>query len=460
MKDVTVTDPGVVKRAVGAAMVGNITEWYDFGVFANLEATLGDVFLSPAGDTMKTIGTAILFAIAFTVRPFGGLFFGPLGDRIGRTKVLAITVILMASATFLIAFIPDYNTIGMAAPLLMVFLRLVQGFSTGGEYAGAMTFIAEYAPDKRRGFFGSFLEYGTAIGYLMGAIMSLGVSLMPHDFVMSWGWRIPFLVAGPIGLIGLYLRMKLEETPAFQAVAKESEAREGSQSLKELKEIAIKFWKPILICGGLVVCWNGVNYVLTTTMPAYFNSYNKPITENHVSEYLQIGSLAIMLFIIPFIGKLSDKIGRKPVMFTGVGLIIVLAIPSTLLTQSTSVPMVAGGMVMMTLMLLCFNSTSPSTLPSLFPTEVRYGGLSVAFNISISAFCGTATVIITSLIAATGDHNWPGYYLIFVGVLGLVALFFMKESANRPMQGTPPAVATEEEARELVEASQRAAEKA
>ena len=450
--NVMVTDPSIVKRAVGAAMIGNITEWFDFGVFASLQTTIGQVFLTPAGQTVQTIGTAILFMVAFTVRPFGGLFFGPLGDRIGRTKVLSITVLLMAASTFIIALIPGYDTIGIAAPMLMVLARLLQGFSTGGEYGGAMTFIAEYAPDKRRGFFGSFLEFGTCTGYLFGAIISLLVNFLPPDDLKTWGWRIPFLISGPIGIIGLYLRLKLEETPAFQAVAKESEGREGNQSLREIKTIFAKYWRAMLVCMGVVIVFNVINYMVTTVMPAFFTDYNAPMAESHISEYLIIGVYIVILLIITQIGRLSDRIGRKPVMYAGCALAIVGGVPSVLLAKSHSVVLVGIGLFIMAIMLTCFNSTSPSTLPALFPTEVRYGALAIAFNIAVSAFGGTTETVTLSLIHATGDTNWPGYYLMIAGVIGAVAVFFMKESAGRPLPGSPPAAASREEAEELVQA--------
>lgn len=453
VEDVTVTDPGIVRRAVGAAMIGNVTEWFDFGVFASLQTTIGNVFLTPAGDTVQAIGTAALFMVAFIVRPFGGLFFGPLGDRIGRTKVLSITVLLMAAATFIIAFIPSYAAIGAAAPMLMVLARLLQGFSTGGEYGGAMTFIAEYAPDKRRGFFGSFLEFGTCTGYMFGSIIALLVNLLPEDQLMSWGWRIPFLISGPIGAIGLYLRLKLEETPAFQAIAKESEGREGSQSLREIGTIFTRYWRPMVVCMGIVLVFNVINYVITTLMPRFFADYNKKMDESHISELLIIGVYVVILLIITQVGRLSDKIGRKPVMFFGCGLAIVGGIPSILLAKSQSVGMVACGLFIMAMMLTCFNSTSPSTLPALFPTEIRYGGLSIAFNIAVSAFGGTTETIVLTLINTTGDTNWPGYYLMIAGVIGAIAIFFMRESAGKQLLGSPPAVSSQEEARELVAAS-------
>ncbi len=221
-----VTDPPIIRKAIGAAAIGNITEWFDFGVYAYFEPTIKAVFFADLGDTAGTIATFGLFAVAFLVRPFGGMFFGPLADRIGRNKVLATTMILMALGTFAIGCIPSQSSIGILAPILLLVARLVQGFSTGGEYGNAMTFIAEYAPDKRRGFLGSWLEFGTFTGYLMGALSVTVVSaLLTDDQLLSWGWRLPFFIALPLGIVGVYLR-----TPArrYAGVRRDGEGVRGA----------------------------------------------------------------------------------------------------------------------------------------------------------------------------------------------------------------------------------------
>ncbi|MFD7920731.1 MFS transporter [Streptomyces sp. NPDC059740] len=438
----TVTDPAVTRRAIGAAAIGNITEWFDFGVFANLTPVLTAVFFAGAGETVGTIGTLGLFAVAFLVRPIGGMFFGPLGDRIGRTKVLSITVVMMAVGTFAIAFIPGYGSWGPAAPLLMLLARLVQGFSTGGEYGGAMTFIAEYAPDRKRGFLGSWLEFGTLTGYLLGGVAGLVIQLpgvMSHADLLAWGWRIPFLISGPIGVIGLYLRLKLEDTPAFQAVVAESEGREGNQTWKEIRRIFAAHWRPMLVCMGLVLVFNVVNYMLTTYMLEYIGKF-APAVSATWAQLLEIAVLALGMVLITFVGRLSDRIGRKPVIYFGCAMLVVLGIPSVLLIQQNTLMSVFSGLVLMSLMLLCFNSTVPSTLPALFPTEVRYGGLSIAFNISVSLFGGTTAFFNALLVKGTGDVNVPGYYLMAAGVIGAVACWFVAESAGRPLPGSAPAV--------------------
>ena len=313
--------------------IGNVTEWYDFGVYAYFEPTIKEVFFADLPDTMGTIATFGLFAVAFLVRPFGGLFFGPLADRIGRNKVLATTMIMMALGTFAIGCIPSEKSIGLLAPALLLVARLVQGFSTGGEYGNAMTFIAEYAPDRKRGFLGSLLEFGTFTGYLMGAIVvTVAGAALTDDQLLAWGWRIPFFVALPLGIIGVYLRTRLADTPAFLALEKEAEEREKEQRAgSELKKIA-NLWPFMLVCMGLVLAWNVTNYMLTSYMPTYVTATmpdmqgGKGVSET-TSQILQIVVMAVALVTIPLLGRLSDRIGRKPIVWVGAIGLIVLSLP-------------------------------------------------------------------------------------------------------------------------------------
>jgi MHS family proline/betaine transporter-like MFS transporter len=457
--DVTVTDPGLIRRAIAAAAIGNITEWYDFGVYAYFETTIQKVFFSGLPDPMGTIATFGLFAVAFLVRPLGGLFFGPLADRIGRNKVLATTMILMALGTFAIGCIPSQSRIGIAAPALLLVARLVQGFSTGGEYGNAMTFIAEYAPDRRRGFLGSWLEFGTFTGYLMGAVVvtAAGAAFTDHQ-LLSWGWRIPFFVALPLGIVGVYLRTRLADTPAFVALEREAEERERQMRTgREFKRI-LRLWPFLLVCMGLVLAWNVTNYMLTSYMPTYVTStmpdgQGGPGVSQTTSQVLQIVVMVVALVLIPLIGTLSDRIGRKPIVWVGAVGLVVLAMPSVLLIRADQGFTIFLGLLIMGLLLICFSATMPSTLPSLFPTEVRGGALSIAFNVSVSLFAGTTSVVVGALVAVTDDLNWPGYYLIIAGLVGVVSIWFTQEPNGRHMWGSCPAAASHEEARELVDSS-------
>ncbi|MGW2643621.1 glycine betaine/L-proline transporter ProP [Streptomyces sp. NPDC001393] len=435
-RDVTVTDPALVKRAVKAAALGNAMEWFDFGVYSYIAVTLGKVFFPSGNPTAQLLSTFGAFAAAFLVRPLGGTVFGPLGDRVGRQKVLALTMIMMAAGTFAIGLIPSYASIGVGAPLLLLAARLVQGFSTGGEYAGASTFIAEYAPDKRRGFFGSWLEFGTLAGYIGGAgLVTLMTALLSSADLVSWGWRIPFLIAGPMGIIGLYLRMRLEETPAFAAEVQKAEA---ARPKVPLREMVAGQWRALLLCMGLVLVFNVTDYMLLSYMPSYLTSELK-YDETH-GLLVVLGVMALMMIVQPFAGALTDRVGRRPVIAAGCAGFLFLSVPAVLLIRQGSLLAVGLGMGALGLLLVCFTAAMPAALPALFPTRVRYGSLSIGFNVSVSLFGGTTPLVVTALIGATGNMMMPAYYMMAAAVVGGFAVWRMSECAGRPLPGSAPAV--------------------
>ncbi|CAL9584592.1 MULTISPECIES: glycine betaine/L-proline transporter ProP [Streptomyces] len=434
-RNVTVTDPALVRRAVKAAALGNAMEWFDFGVYSYIAVTLGKVFFPSGNPTAQLLSTFGAFAAAFLVRPLGGMVFGPLGDRIGRQKVLALTMIMMAAGTFAIGLIPSYSVIGVGAPLLLLAARLVQGFSTGGEYAGASTFIAEYAPDKKRGFFGSWLEFGTLAGYIGGAgLVTLMTALLSSEDLLSWGWRIPFLIAGPMGIIGLYLRMRLEETPAFAAQLEKAEARPKVP----LRDMVAGQWKALLICMGLVLVFNVTDYMLLSYMPSYLTSELK-YDETH-GLLVVLGVMALMMIVQPFAGALTDRVGRRPVIAAGCAGFLLLSVPALLLIRQGSLLAVGLGMAALGLLLVCFTAAMPAALPALFPTRVRYGSLSIGFNVSVSLFGGTTPLVVTALIGATGNMMMPAYYMMAAAVVGGFAVWRMSESAGRPLPGSAPSI--------------------
>ncbi|MFD6416917.1 glycine betaine/L-proline transporter ProP [Streptomyces sp. NPDC060194] len=459
--DITVTDEAAVRRAVKAASLGNAMEWFDFGVFAYLAVTLGKVFFPSGNDTAQLLSSFATFAVAFLVRPLGGMFFGPMGDKVGRKKVLAITMILMAVSTFAIGLIPSYAAIGFWAPALLVLFRMLQGFSTGGEYGGASTFIAEYAPDKRRGFFGSFLEFGTLAGYIGAAgLVTILYAVLDDASMLSWGWRIPFLVAGPLGLVGLYLRLKLDETPAFQKLADDNapataSATEAADSVEttakgDLAKIFTRHLPTLILCICLVGAYNITNYALLSYMPTYLSD-EMGYDETH-GLLLLLATMAVLMLVISRVGRWSDRFGRKPLLMTGFLGFLVLTVPAFLLVQQGSVAAVMGGMLMLGLSLVCLLGTMSAALPALFPTNVRYGSLSVGYNLSASLFGGTTPLVITALIGWTGDEMMPAYYTVAAAIVGVISVAFMKETARKPLDGSPPSVETKEEAAELVHA--------
>ncbi|HWM36688.1 MAG TPA: MFS transporter [Streptomyces sp.] len=465
--DITVTDERSVKRAVRAAALGNAMEWYDFGVYAYLAVTIGDVFFSGLGGGARTLASLGTFAVTFAVRPFGGMFFGPLGDRIGRKKVLATTMILMASATFCVGLIPSYATIGVLSPVLLIFFRLLQGFSTGGEYGGASTFIAEYSPDRKRGFFGSFLELGTLIGYAGAASIAAALqALLSEGELVSWGWRIPFLIGGPLGVVGLYLRLKLDETPAFQRLAREAggmtEDDHGLAAQPHLpehspkREFATIFkdqWRVLTLCIALVAAYNVTDYMLLSYMPTYLtDTLDYPASHG---TFILVGTMVLMICVINHVGRLNDRYGRKPILMTGMLGFVILTVPAFLLLKQGSLIAVSGGMLLLGFSLVCLLATMSATLPALFATDVRYGSLAIGYNISVAIFGGTTPLILDSLVTLTHNDLMPAFYTTLFACVGVVSVTLLKETARQPLKGSPPSVGTKQEASELVRQSQR-----
>ncbi|ARX83777.1 MULTISPECIES: glycine betaine/L-proline transporter ProP [Streptomyces] len=456
--DITVTDEAAVRRAVKAASLGNAMEWFDFGIYSYLAVTIGHVFFPSGNDTAQLISSFATFAVSFLVRPLGGMVFGPMGDKIGRKKVLALTMILMAVGTFAIGLIPSYAAIGFWAPVLLIVFRLVQGFSTGGEYGGASTFIAEYAPDKRRGYFGSFLEFGTLAGYVGAAgLVTILTTTLDDGAMEAWGWRIPFLVAGPLGLVGLYLRLRLDETPAFQKLEDQTyhSATEAASAVEasakgDLAKIFRQYWPTLILCITLVGAYNVTDYMLLSYMPTYLTD-ELGYDDTH-GLLILIATMVVLMLVINRIGVLSDRYGRKPLLMTGMVGFLVLSVPAFLLIKQGALVAVSAGMLMLGLSLVCLLGTMSATLPALFPTPVRYGSLSVGYNLSASLFGGTAPLVITALISVTGTDMMPAYYAMAAAVVGIIAVACMKETAQRPLSGSPPSVESKEEAAELVAA--------
>ncbi len=423
--------PSMIRRAIAASALGNATEWFDYGIYAyGVTFISAALFPGEAGTaTLFALGT---FAISFLVRPLGGLFWGPLGDRLGRKTVLALTIIMMAGATFCVGLIPDYEMIGLWAPILLILLRMVQGFSTGGEYGGAATFMAEYSPDDRRGFYGSFLEVGTLAGYSLGALLMLGFSLSLGEAAMSdWGWRIPFFVAGPMGLIGLYLRSRMDDTPVFREV--EAEGKKEASTGAELRDLLTGYWRPLLIMGGMVVALNVVNYTLLSYMPTYLQR-RLDLSTNMALVVPIIGMLFMMLFL-PFAGRLSDRIGRKPLWWFSLIGLFVAVIPAYHLMDTHLVGAILG-FALLGLLFVPQLATISATFPAMFPTQVRFAGFAIAYNLSTSLFGGTAPAANSWLIGLTGDTLIPAYYMMAACLVGAVSVFFLTETAGRSLRGT------------------------
>lgn len=453
--DVNVVDQPMLKKALGGTIVGNTMEWYDVGVFGYLITTMGPVFLPESDPTTQTLFLLGTFAATFIARPLGGVVFGWMGDKMGRQKILAATLMLMAASTFAIGLLPGYAQIGLWAAALLVLLKIVQGFSTGGEYAGATTFVSEYAPDKRRGFFASFLDLGSYMGFAIGAALVSALQLtLGQDVMEDWGWRIPFLIAGPLGIIAIYFRTRIEESPQFQAtldaqedLAKHAASSDGATA-KGPVGIVKAYWRSIIVAMVLVAAANTAGYALTSYMPTYLTE-SKGYDPVH-GTLLTIPVLVVMSLCIPLTGKLSDRIGRRPVLWIGAVSTVVLAIPAFLLIGVGEIWSTLAGLGLIAFPVTFYVANLASALPAQFPTSSRYGAMGIAYNFSVAIFGGTTPFIVAALISATGNDMMPAYYLMATSAIGAVAIYFLKESARRPLPGSMPSVDSQAEARELV----------
>ena len=423
-------DRATLRKAVVGASVGNGVEWFDFAIYGFLATSLAANFFPSDNPTAGLLSTFAVFAAAFFVRPLGGLFFGPLGDRLGRQRVLATVIILMSASTFLIGLLPSYASIGVLAPILLVLLRCLQGFSAGGEFGGGATFLAEYSPPERRGYLVSFLEFSTLIGFLLGsATVTLLTASLSEEAMTSWGWRIPFLIAGPLGLIGLYIRLRLEDTPEYRALENTGEVAQSP-----LRETITENWAAILKVAGLVIIQNIGFYIVLTYMPTYFSeTLGFGRTTSFVSITLAI--LLAMALVLP-LGALSDRVGRRPLMLAACVGFALLGYPMFALMQMGSVLAAVLAHLVLAALLAVFISASVAALTELFPTRVRYGGFSIGYNFSVAIFGGISPFLATWLIDATGNPLSPAYWVIFGAVATLLTVLTVRETAGRRLLRT------------------------
>lgn len=411
----TAPDAATRRRVIAASFIGNFVEWFDYAAYGYLAVVIAAAFFPESDPGVGLMLTFGLFALSFLVRPIGGFVWGALGDRIGRRTALSWSILLMSLSTFCIALIPPYAAIGLAAPLLLLAARLLQGFSASGEYAGASAFLVEYAPSHRRGLYAAVVPASTAAGLLLGSVLAaLLTGLLSTEAMGGWGWRLPFLLAAPLGLIGRYIRTKLEDTPAFHAA--QSQAPEATP----LRALLTDHWRALLTASGAVLL-NAVGfYVLLSYMPTYLS---ETIGLGSSESYL-VTTVALLTYIgfILAVGRLSDRFGRKRVLIAASVLFVLLTVPAFMALGTGSLPVVLLTQVLLGGMLALNDGTLPSFLAEKFPTRVRYSGFAVSFNLSNAVFGGTAPLVATTLIAVTHSELAPGWYLMGAALVSLVAV--------------------------------------
>src|ERR1700758_2605615 len=447
MQTTRVADRRATYRSIQGTAIGNFMEAYDFTLFSLVATLLAETFYpgnnSGAGNLIATFGT---MTAGFVVRPLGGFIFGPLGDRIGRKPVLVMTISLMAVCAAATGALPGYHTIGVWAPILLTVVRICQGLSSGGEYAGAMTFIAEHAPDHRRGMLAGFLPVGTLAGFVVGAtLVTVLQTALTTAEMLAWGWRIPFILAAPLGLIAVYLRSRIDESPDYV----EMHARQPPTSgRKQFRQTVVLQWRALLVCIGLELAISDTSYMVSGYVPTYLKkSAGVPDTPALVMVLVVLAVLTVGVLIVAI---LSDRVGVKPLLWTGCGLLIAVSIPAfSLMRFGGAYPTKFGGVLLVGLPMLFLSSLEPAILPALFPTYVRYGAVSIGFNIAVSAFGGTTPLLAESLVAGTGNGVMAAYMLVVAGLVGAVTLIFAPEVAGKPLPGSGASVENPEGARNL-----------
>lgn len=441
-------DASVLRRVLIASGLGTLLEYFDYASYSYLATTIAVAFFPAEDRTVALLSTFAVFALSFLVRPFGAFVWGSLGDRIGRKTILATTILIMSGSTFLIGFIPGYAVIGVAAPLLLLLLRMSQSFSASGEYAGAGTFIAEYAPARRRGLLTSVVPMAAAAGFLIASLMAtVFYATMSPEFMQSWGWRIPFFVAGPLGILGLWLRTRVEDTPQFRRV-QELEAEERRAAVEHhATQSRARRWRevrrslPAMIRMLLVMSLNaGAYYLLLSYIPTFL------IEQAHMSEasstLVVTIALVVYLALIPLAAIFSDRIGRKRTLIFSSVAFIVLAYPIMTLFSFGGVVLATCVLIFSLIFFAMNDAVFPSFFTEMFGTRSRYLGFALPFNVGAMLFGGVAPFIGTWLIAVTGNPSSPAFFLILVGVLSLIGLLLSAETVRTPLMDRQADVGT------------------
>jgi metabolite-proton symporter len=420
--------PRSIRKIAISSVVGTTVEWYDLYIFATASAlVLNKVFFPnfiPLIGTLLAFGT---FASAYLARMVGAAIFGHFGDRLGRKSMLLISLVIMGLATFAIGLLPDYNAIGIWAPILLLTLRVTQGLALGGEWGGAVLMAVEHAPRGKRGLYGSWVQVGVPAGTLLANLAFLIITaLTSNDALVSWGWRIPFLASVLLVGVGLYIRLNTSETPAFEAV-KEA----ATQAIVPFAELLRRSWKTVLL-GGVATMSTGSCFGLIITFGLSYGTKTLNFTYNEMLSIILI-SCAACLFMLPFFGWLSDKIGRRPVIIGGIVAEAVVAFPFFWLMDAHTY---LGALIAYLLMMSAFAANYgpiATFLAELFGTKVRYSGLSISYMLAGLLGNATTPVITTWLLSLTGHGSSIAWFMIGSAVLSAIALVLLAETVKREL---------------------------
>ncbi|WP_219729673.1 MFS transporter [Pseudarthrobacter sp. NBSH8] len=421
-----------LRKVTGAAAAGTVVEWFDFAIYGFLAPVIARTFFPSSDDITGLLQTFAVFAVAFALRPLGGAFFGALGDRIGRKKVLALTVLLMSGATAAIGLLPTYSSIGIWAAVLLTLARSVQGLSAGGEYAGAVTYVIEHAPADQRSRYSSWMPAATFSSFSAAALLCyLLTANLSAEAMDTWGWCIPFLVAVPLGLVAFYIRQRLDESPMFQEVLKSA-----STAHAPLRDTLALQWKPMLTLGGYI----SLTALSFYTFSTYMNTFLREVANLPADQVLMsnVIALAFAAAMAPVLGRVCDRVGRRATMVASSVLLGGLAVPAYLLASTGGFGNALAGQLLLALGAVTANVVTAVLLSEVFPTAVRYTASAITYNVSYAIFGGTAPLVATFLIASTGNKLAPAIYLTAIAACALLAAFLLPETRGRSMTSLVP----------------------
>lgn len=430
---VVTADGKVVRKATVAGAIGSFVEWYDYGIYGLLTTYLA-INIMGGAEAGALFLTNVGFLVSFVARPFGSVICGYLGDRIGRKSLLAALLILISAATACIGLIPSHEVIGVVAPVLLIALRVLQGFSAGGEVAGAMAFVGEYATNAHRNFSMSFIAVGSFLALMFGSAFSAVLITTLGDATMeAWAWRIPFLFAAPLGYIGFYIRRRMEETPHFEALRERNSVERNPlkavfTSKRTIGAIVLTIFLPALNGPGY--------YLLFAYMPTYLKT---SLGEENNFSMLQallvtVCSLIAIVITIPIMARLSDRIGRKKVLAIASIATGVAAYPMFGLITTGEFGLAVIATVVMAVSFAGHAAVIHTVLTEMFPTTVRYSAYSIGFSLSTILFGGSAPLIMTEIIKATGSSMVPAFAAIITAAITLVSLVFVRETRGLPLR--------------------------
>lgn len=422
--------PAHLRKVVRASFAGTVVEWFDFAIYGYMASHIAATFFASTDPVVGLLETFAVFAVAFALRPLGGIFFGRLGDRLGRKRILILTVLLMSGSTAAIGLIPGHEVIGAWAAVLLVLARCVQGFSAGGEYAGATIYVVEHSPDRHRARYSSAMSAATfasfALAAGLGAVLSL---VLPGAAMGEWGWRILFLLSVPMGLVAFFIRSKLSESPEFQAMVEDSSSRPAPS----FGDVLRSQWSQMLKLGGFVMLTALSFYIYSTYMATFLTTVVG--LAQGLTLLAGLVSLLLATALAPVMGRVSDRIGRRRTMQLAAGLLAVVTIPSYLLAEQATFTSALLSHVLISLGAVTANVVTSVLISEMFSTDMRYTASGFCYNVTYAVFGGTAPYVATWLVATTGSSVAPALYVSIVAVVALVLVTTLfPETAGKPLR--------------------------